>query len=163
MAQQSYLPDPSTEPELFEGILTRRVIAFCIDVILMSILVAIAVTIGLIFGFLTLGLGWLALPIIVPATLVFYYAATLGSARRATIGMSMMDLVLTPTSGPPLNGWTAFLHPLLFWLTIWFLAPVSLVIALVTPRRQMLHDLMLGVLMLRRSPMERRWKSVRTV
>jgi uncharacterized RDD family membrane protein YckC len=159
MAEKSYLPDPNTAPELFEGVLSRRVLAWLIDLVILTVIVSVVAVIGFIFGILTLGLGWLALPIIVPLALVFYYAVTLGSNRRATIGMSMTDLVLTPTKGPPLDGWTAFIHPLLFWLTIWFLAPVSLVVALVTPRRQMLHDLVLGVLMLRRSPMEKRWKS----
>ncbi|VAW20806.1 hypothetical protein MNBD_ALPHA12-1595, partial [hydrothermal vent metagenome] len=90
-----------------------------------------------------------------------YYAATLGSSRRATIGMAIMDLVLTPTRGLPMDGWRAFLHPLVFWLTVWILPPVSLLIALFTPRRQLLHDLVVGALMLRRSPMDKHWARYR--
>ena len=69
--------------------------------------------------------------------------------------MQMMDLVLTPTHGAPLDGWKAFAHPLIYWLTCWVLAPFIVLVAFFTPRRQLLHDLVLGTLMVRRSPMER--------
>jgi uncharacterized RDD family membrane protein YckC len=151
------LPDPESAPELFEGVLTRRVIAYLIDVAIMGMLTAVVAMIGLVLGFLTFGLAWLALVFVIPLVIVGYYATTLGSHRRATIGMQAMDLVLTPARGAPLDGWMAFLHALLFWVTIWISWPVSLVFALFTPRRQMLHDLVMGVLMLRRSPMERHW------
>lgn len=155
MNEKSYLPDPETAPELFEGVLTRRVTAYLIDLVLMTILMVAILFVGFISGLLTFGLGWLTIPIAGPIALVAYYALTLGSEKRATYGMLAMDIVLTPTHGRPLNGATAFLHPLVFWVSIWFLAPVSLIVALVTPRRQMLHDYFLGTLMLRRSPMVR--------
>lgn len=151
------LPDPESAPELFEGLLTRRVLAYLIDVAIMTAMVAAVSIVGVIAGFLTFGLAWLALIFVVPLVIVGYYAATLGSHRRATIGMQMMDLVLTPTRGAPLDGWMAFLHALLFWISFWISWPVSLAFALFTPRRQMIHDLVVGVLMLRRSPMERHW------
>ncbi|MDB5535256.1 MAG: hypothetical protein JWP26_2409 [Devosia sp.] len=153
------LPDPSTAPELFEGLLTRRVAAWFIDVLVMSALIAVFSIFGLIAGFLTFGLAWLAMILVIPATVVLYYGATLGSARRATLGMQAMDLVLTPTRGQPLNGPMAFVHAAVFWITIWISAPISLLFALFTPRRQMIHDLIVGTLMVRRSPMERHWRA----
>ena len=69
---------------------------------------------------------------------------------------------MTPTRGAPLEGWAAFAHPLIYWLTCWVLPPFSLLVALFTPRRQLLHDLLLGTLMVRRSPMERHWDFYRT-
>jgi uncharacterized RDD family membrane protein YckC len=155
------LPDPSTAPELFEGLLTRRVAAWFIDVLIMGTMIAVFSIFGLIAGFLTFGLAWLALIVVVPATVVLYYGATLGSAKRATVGMQAMDIVLTPTRGQPLNGPIAFTHALVFWITFWISWPVSLLFALFTPRRQMLHDLIVGTLMVRRSPMERHWRSRR--
>jgi uncharacterized RDD family membrane protein YckC len=152
------LPDPETAPELFEGVLTRRVIAFAIDLLILSGVVAIAVLVTIFIGIFTLGLGFLATPLILLMAIVVYYGATLGSSRRATIGMQTMDIVLTPTRGSPLDGWRAFAHPLIFWLTSWVLPPFSLLVALFTPRRQLLHDLVLGTLMVRRSPMVRHWR-----
>ena len=156
---QTALPDPATAPELFEGVLTRRVIAFCIDLVVMGIMILVFSFVGLIAGFLTLGLSWVALVFVIPATIVLYYAATLGSPKRATVGMQLMDIVLTPTRGQPLDGWMALIHAAVFWLTTWISWPLSLLFALFTPRRQMIHDLVVGTLMVRRSPMVRHWQA----
>ena len=154
---RSYLPDPASAPELFEGLLFRRAIAFGIDMAVIGALVVLISIASLVAGFLTFGLGWLAWLAAVPVAVVAYYGATLGSHRRATLGMQAMDIVLTPTRGQPLDGGMAFLHALLFWVTVWISWPVSLVFALLTPRQQMVHDLIVGALMVRRSPMTRHW------
>ena len=153
------LPDPENAPELFEGLLTRRVFAYLIDLVLIGAMILVFGVIGLIGGFLTFGLAWLALPVLVPASIVLYYAATLGSPKRATVGMQAMDIVLTPTRGQPLDGWMALIHAGAFWISAWISLPLSLLFALFTPRRQMLHDLVVGALIVRRSPMVRHWRN----
>ncbi len=155
------LPDPATAPALFDGVLQRRVWAFLIDLVLIGIMVVGFTLVGFIAGFFTFGLAWLGTVVIIPAVIVFYYGGTLGSPRRATVGMQAMDIVLTPTGTTLLNGPVAFLHAALFWLPSWISWPVSLAFALFTPRRQMIHDYLTGTLMVRRSPMERHWRSVR--
>lgn len=153
------LPDPATAPQLFEGLLTRRAIAHVIDlVILGAIVFAVLIVFG-IGGILTLGLGWLLLPIALPFAILAYYAVTLGGPNRATVGMAMTDIVLTPIRAP-LDGFAILIHPIVFWVTIWVCWPFSLAFALFTPRRQMLHDLVTGTLMVRRSPMQRHWSAV---
>lgn len=161
-ASRPYLPDPATAPELFDGLLTRRVMAYFIDLAVMGALVLAATIVGGILGFLTFGLAWAALVFVVPAVIVLYYATTLGSSRRATVGMQMMDIVLTPTRERPLDGWMAIFHALVFWLTFWISWPISLLFALFTPRRQMIHDFVVGTLMVRRSPMIRHWQNTRS-
>ena len=159
---QPALPDPTTAPALFEGVLPRRVIAWVIDFVIMGFMAIVFAVIGLIAGFFTFGLAWLGLLVLIPAVIVLYYAATLGSPNRATIGMQVMDLVLTPTRGRPLDGVHAFAHALVFWVTVWVAWPFSLAFALFTPRQQMIHDYVTGTLMLRRSPMLRHWAKVRS-
>lgn len=152
------LPNPATSPELFDSILTRRVIAFVIDCVVMTVLIAAVSVAAGVLGILTLGLAWLAFPLIVPVVFVAYYAVTLGSSSRATLGMRAMDIVLTPTRDKPLDGWMAMLHVVAFWLTCSILTPFILAVGLITNRRQLLHDILLGVLMVRRSPMVRHWR-----
>ena len=154
------LPDPSSAPELFSELLPRRVFAYFIDIMLIGVVAVLLTFCSVVLGFLTLGLAWLSMPLVLPATVIAYYALTLGSSRRATIGMSLMDIVLTPARDGALDGWKVLLHPLLFWVTIWICWPVSLLFALFTPRRQMLHDLVLGTLMLRRSPIPQNWRQI---
>ena len=155
------LPDPSTAPELFDGVLTRRVLAYFIDLAILVTAVSIVALVSMILGFFTFGIPWLLLPLLIPLIVLGYYAVTLGSPMRATVGMAMFDLVLTPARGRPLDGWAILIHPFVFWITVWFAWPISLIVALLTPRRQMVQDLVTGTLMLRRSPMERHWRAAR--
>ncbi|RDE08987.1 RDD family protein [Pelagibacterium lacus] len=151
------LPDPSSSPELFDGILSRRIIAFVIDCVIMGILVAVAMVCAAILGFLTFGLAWLAIPVIVPIIFIAYYAVTLGSRWRATVGMRATDIVLTPTRETTLDGWMAMIHVVVFWISCAILTPFITLLGLFTNRRQLLHDMIVGTLMVRRSPMERHW------
>lgn len=153
------LPDPLTAPELFDGVLLRRVLAVMIDVVIVSILFGGAVIALGILGILTFGLAWLGYFILVPAVGIGYYALTLGSPVRATLGMQMMDIVLTPTRSTPLEGWLAVLHPIAGLISIAFFTPFILLAGLFTARRQLAHDLVVGTLMVRRSPMDRFWHS----
>lgn len=50
--------DPAANPELFAGVLTRRAIAFVIDLIIIGIPLIAASIFILIFGLITLGVGW---------------------------------------------------------------------------------------------------------
>ena len=155
----SNLPDPHTAPELFEELLARRVAAYIIDVVILAAITLGTIIVGTVLGLVTLGAAFFALPFAIPIAIALYYGATLGSVKRATVGMRIMDIVLTPTRGAPLNGIRAFIHPVVFWVTCWFLTPFSFLFALFSPRREMLHDLIVGTLMVRRSPMERHWAS----
>ncbi|MGJ8528796.1 RDD family protein [Maritalea sp.] len=151
------LPTPDTSPELFEGVLKRRVFAFIIDAVILIASIAVSAVILGILGILTLGLAWLGYFILVPGVIFAYYVITLGSPARATIGMQLMDIVLTPTRTRTLDGGLAILHPIVGWISQ-SLTPLVLLVPLFTKRRQMLHDLVVGTLMVRRSPMQRFWQ-----
>jgi len=87
--------DPYLEPELFRSVLTRRVIAFIIDLFILAVPIALAVIFIAVFGLVTLGLGWALFWLVSPASIVWalvYYGASLGGPHSATIGMRMMDL-----------------------------------------------------------------------
>src|ERR1051325_6245300 len=87
--------DPHTNPELFEGVLPRRVVAFLIDFVVIAVPIVFAAMFIFAFGLVTLGLGWALYWLLPPACVVWaivYFGATLGSPRSATIGMRVMDL-----------------------------------------------------------------------
>jgi uncharacterized RDD family membrane protein YckC len=50
--------DPDSNPELFEGVLARRVVAFAIDFFAIAVPVVVAAMLIFAFGIVTLGLGW---------------------------------------------------------------------------------------------------------
>ena len=158
---RAHLPDPETAPELFRGVIGRRALALLLDIAIMASVIGMFLVGGLIFSVLTLGLGLIILPFIVPVVIAGYYILTLGSPMRATIGMKVFDLVLTPAAGAPLDGPRILVHPIIFWITVWFAWPISLAFAFFTPRREMVHDYLTSTLMVRRSPMVRHWQRAR--
>ncbi len=96
--------DPDTNPELFEGVLARRVVAFIIDFVIIAIPVVLAAMFIFAFGIVTLGLGWALywlLPAISVVWALVYFGVTLGSDRSATVGMRVMDIEMRTWYGAP--------------------------------------------------------------
>src|ERR1700704_4426764 len=63
--------DPWLYPELFRGVLARRVFAFLIDLVVLSIPVILACMFIAVFGVVTLGLGWALFWLISPASVIW--------------------------------------------------------------------------------------------
>jgi uncharacterized RDD family membrane protein YckC len=96
--------DPAANPELFEGVLARRCLAFLIDVVIITIPVVFVAIFIFIFGIITLGLGWALYWLLSPATVVWaiaYYGMTFGGPASATIGMRVMDIEMRTWYGAP--------------------------------------------------------------
>ena len=134
--------------------LARRVFAFLIDLVVISIPVVLAVIFIAVFGLVTLGLGWGLFWLVSPATVVWpilYYGMSLGGPHSATVGMRMMDLQLRTFSGTPGYFVLGCAHAVLFWASVSFLTPLVLIVGLLNGRRQLLHDLVLGTVVVNSS------------
>jgi len=143
--------DPYAEPELFRGVLTRRVIAFLIDVIVLSVPVILAIIFIAVFGVVTLGLGWALFWLVSPASVIWaliYYGATLGGPHSATVGMRVMGLELRTWYGAPSYFVLGAMHAVLFWISVSFLTPLVLLVGLFNGRRRLLHDVILGTVVI---------------
>jgi uncharacterized RDD family membrane protein YckC len=146
--------DPWAEPELFRGVLTRRVFAFLIDVLVLSLPVIMAVIFIAVFGLVTLGLGWALFWLVWPASVtwaIIYYGATLGGPHSATLGMRVMDLELRTWYGAPGYFVLGAMHAVLFWISISVLSPFVLLVGLFNARRRLLHDFVLGTVIINNS------------
>jgi uncharacterized RDD family membrane protein YckC len=143
--------DPAANPELFEGVLARRCIAFVIDVIIIAIPVLLAALFIVIFGVVTLGLGWLLFWLFWPATVIWaivYYGLTFGSAASATIGMRVMELEMRTWYGAPAYFVLGAVHAIVYWLTVSYLTPLILLVAFFNDRRRCLHDMLVGTIVI---------------
>ena len=147
--------DPVTNPELFEGVLARRFIAFVIDIIILAIPIVIAwifmaaatiATLGLA-GVLFVLLSWLYWPLIV-IWAICYYGYTFGSPASATIGMRVMDLEMRTWYGTPAYFVLGAVHAVVFWLTISFLTPLVLLVGFFNDRKRLLHDMLIGTVVI---------------
>ena len=143
--------DPDAYPELFEGVLARRAVAFVIDLIVIGIPLVLAWVLILIFGFLTLGVGWLLFWLMSPATVIwplFYYGLTLGSTASATIGMRAMELELRTWYGAPAYVLLGAVRAVVFWVSVSVLTPFVLLVGLLDPRKRLLHDMLTGTVVI---------------
>jgi uncharacterized RDD family membrane protein YckC len=143
--------DPWAQPELFRGVLTRRTFAFLVDLVVLSIPVVLAVILIFVFGIITLGLGWSLFWLVSPATVIWpivYYGMSLGGPHSATWGMRMMDLQMRTFAGTPGYFLLGCAHAVLFWASVSFLTPLVLIVGLLNGRRQLLHDIVLGTVVL---------------
>jgi uncharacterized RDD family membrane protein YckC len=143
--------DPIANPELFDGVLARRCVAFLIDVVIITLPVLLAIIFIFILGLLTLGLGWALYWLLWPAAVVWailYYGFTLGGAASATLGMRIMDLEMRTWYGGPAYFALGAAHAIVYWVTVSFLTPFILLIAFFNERRRLLHDMLVGTVVI---------------
>jgi uncharacterized RDD family membrane protein YckC len=141
--------DPRVNPELFEGVLARRCIAFLIDVVIIFVPIVFVAIFIFFFGLVTLGLGWALFWLLSPGTVIWaicYYGLTFGSPASATIGMRVMDIEMRTWYGAPAYFVLGAVHAIAFWVTVSFLTPLILLVAFFNDRRRLLHDMVVGTI-----------------
>ena len=147
--------DRETQPELFDGILSKRIVAFVFDAILIVLLMIPAALMIFILGIITIGIAWLLYPALFAIVALGYCAFTLGGRRSATPGMGLVGVEMRTWNGQKMFPLLAVMHALIFWFSCGILTPLILLVGLFTPRRQLLHDLLLGVVALNAEPLAR--------
>jgi uncharacterized RDD family membrane protein YckC len=143
--------DPATNPELFEGVVARRVVAFLIDFLILSIPVVFVSMFIFVVGIVTFGLGFLFYALLWPAMVIWaiaYYGLTLGSPASATIGMRAMDIEMRTWYGAPTYFVLGAVHAVVFWITVSMITPLVLLVCLFNERRRCLHDMLVGTVVI---------------
>src|SRR6185436_10412480 len=137
--------DPAANPELFEGVLARRLVAFLIDFLILSVPVLFVAMFIFVVGVVTFGLGFLFYGLLWPAMVIWavaYYGMTLGSPASATIGMRIMDIEMRTWYGSPAYFVLGAAHAIVFWISVSALTPFVLLVCLFNGRRRCLHDML---------------------
>ena len=139
--------DPVSQPEYFEGVLSRRLMAFFVDATMIIGPIVILAMFIFIFGIATLSLGWMLFPLLGPAFVIWaicYNAMTLGSPASATLGMRVMGLEMRTWYGAPVYSLLGAVHAVAFWFSVSMLTPFVLLVALFNGRRRLVHDYLVG-------------------
>jgi uncharacterized RDD family membrane protein YckC len=143
--------DPVANPELFDGVLTRRVVAFAIDFIVIAIPPILVSLLIFVFGLLTLGLGWALFFFVTPGWVIWallYYGLTLGSPASATLGMRAMGIEMRTWYGGPLYFVLGAVHAVVFWVSVSVLTPFILIVGLFNGRKRLFHDMLVGTVLI---------------
>lgn len=143
--------DPATQPELFDGVLPRRVLGFVIDFMVIAAPVVLAAMFIFAFGVVTLGLGWALYWLLPPASVLWaiaYFGLTISGPASATIGMRVMDLELRTWYGGKGYFVLGAVHAIAFWFSVSALTPFILLVCFFNERRRLLHDIVLGTIVI---------------
>jgi uncharacterized RDD family membrane protein YckC len=143
--------DPLQNPELFDGVLARRVVAFIIDFAVIAVPIVLAAMFIFAFGVVTLGLAWGLYWLLPTASVIWaivYFGLTLGGARSASIGMRVMDIEMRTWYGAPGYFVLGAVHAIAFWFTVSFFTPFILLVCFFNQRRRLLHDILLGTVII---------------
>jgi len=103
------------------------------------------------FGLVTFGLGWALFWLMSPVSVVwapFYYGITLGSPASATIGMRVMDIEMRTWYGAPAYFVLGAVHAVVYWLSVSLLTPFIVLVGFFTTRRRLLHDMLVGTVLI---------------
>ncbi len=142
-------PRPLEEPDLFDGILWRRVVGYSIDLLILMVVFSI---LGLIV-FLSFGLLAPINLAIAPLVPIAYHTFFIGR-DGATPGMKLLDLETRTWTGARPEYVQAFLMTILFYVSIAVTWLLILLVPLFNDRRRTLHDLISGVVVIRHSRLE---------
>ena len=144
--------EPIDDDQLTDGLLTRRLLAWLVDAIIVTIICAGFWVVLAAFTLLTLGLGapLFALLAVVP---VIYGWLGLVSRYQASPGQTMLGLMVVRDAdlGPP-TALQALVYMIGYVILLAFGA-IWAAVALVTTRHRTLHDMLSGLVVVRRSLM----------
>jgi len=128
-----------------DGVRRRRITALMLDLMFVTVL---SVGLWALLGLLSFGLLWFILPPLFPFVAFFYNGLTISGWRMATPGMRAMDLQMRLVSGDRVPFLYAAVHAVLFYLC-WSFPPIFL-FSLLSADKRCLHDMLAGVIVLRR-------------
>ena len=134
----SGLPDPELDAQFYENVPAKRLLAWVIDFVIITVITFVVALFSVgIFFFFFIGV-W--------AVVGFFYRVVTISIGSATWGMRLSGLELRTATGDRFSSMDALAHTILFYLLN--MMPIGLLISmvmmLVTARRQGLHDFVMG-------------------
>jgi uncharacterized RDD family membrane protein YckC len=148
------------DEEFIAGVMSRRCFAWLIDLVLICLLCVPIFLVLMLFGLITLGLGFVAMAAL-PAVPFLYHFLSLLRPASATPGQALMGLTVRRDAdlGPP-TGLQALIFTAVFYVTM-ATSGLLLLIALFTVRHRTLHDLASDLVVVRRNAFDGWLRQVR--
>lgn len=137
-------PDPFAQPELYDGVLWRRVGACVVDLAILAVLSVAAWVALTTAGVLSFGLLMPLVPIALVLLPIAYHALLVGGPGAATLGMRLFGLQVRSSTGERPSHWQAALASALFYATIATTGSLILLVTLFNTRHRTLHDFLSG-------------------
>jgi uncharacterized RDD family membrane protein YckC len=144
------LPDMDALPDIYDGILLKRVLAYGVDFVILGLL--------FIAGWLALSLAsLLSFGLLAPLVALFglilapcYHGLLIGGQGAATIGMRMFGIHVRTLDGRRPTLLQAFIMAIVFYATVPVTGWLVLLTVFLNRRRRTLHDLLSGTVVVNR-------------
>lgn len=142
---QPALPDPDRHAEFYAGVAFKRAIAWIVDTLFVTAIVFVVTLVTAFTALFILPLVWLAVG--------FLYRWVTISGNSATWGMRLMSIEFLDRYGKRFDAATAFAHTLGYSLSMAFVIPqlVSVALMVMSRRGQGLTDMVLGSVAINRA------------
>ena len=135
------IPDPLANPEYFNGVLFKRVIAYWIDVIIITLLIGALFIPASFLGLLSFGALWGPMMIMIALVPLAYHSTLIGSFRSATIGLRTMGMEVRVRDGSKPDFLRAAALTLLFYISVMLTSWLILLVPLFNREKRTLHDM----------------------
>lgn len=143
--------DPLLHPELYDGVALRRTLAFCLDMMIIGTVLAVAWTAATVLAVITFGLILVPLGLGTLAFVILYDVLTIGGPASGTPGMQLFGVKAINWAGGRPDNVQALLMSVVFWALFLPTSGLSAVVALLNPRWRCAHDFLSGVVVIRRA------------
>lgn len=142
------IPNSIASPHLYSGVTFKRVCAYGIDLIVLSLITLLLWFTVHSLAFLTFGLAGAILLPLMPLVPIAYHTLLIVRPRGQTVGMKIMNIEVRTLRGDLLPVGQVFVMVALFYLTLLF--PVILLAVFFNSRRRALHDIFSGTVVINR-------------
>ncbi len=146
------MPDPAIYPEIYDGVLWRRIFAYLVDLVCIGVIAVVVWLVFAVLWLLSFGLLGPLLWFLFGLLPLAYHTLLLSGRHSATLGMRCFDLELRSVSGERPGFLQALMQTALFYITVGLTCSLILLVALFNRRRRTLHDALAGTVMVRTLP-----------
>lgn len=141
-------PDPILEPEFYEAISIKRIIAYVIDFLICFAIGVVGAILASIIGVMSFGLLFGPLMAMLALVPVVYHTFLIGSEKSATFGMRFCGIKVYRLDGRRPEMLQAFIQTAVFLFTVPATSSLILIVSLFNTRRRCLHDMLAGTIVL---------------
>ena len=153
MSLETITPGQMPTAPNVSGVLAGRTIAFFVDLLFIGLIWAALFFVLMIpLGIITAGLIWFLVPPLFPVIARLYNGFTISGRKQATPGMRLFGIKMQMAeSGGSVSFLIAAVHAIFYYVSVTILTPLILLVGILRSDGRMLHDLLAGVIAVRRS------------
>ncbi|MBU3732026.1 MAG: RDD family protein [Beijerinckiaceae bacterium] len=153
MSLETITPGQMPTAPNVSGVLAGRTIAFFVDLLFIGLIWAALFFVLMIpLGIITAGLIWFLVPPLFPVIALLYNGFTISGRKQATPGMRLFGIKMQMAeSGGSVSFLIAAVHAIFYYVSVTILTPLILLVGILRSDGRMLHDLLAGVIAVRRS------------